>query len=77
MMSQSADSIRTRIDRIRDTALSLEELQRMISEDPEGFVESQGLLGKEAAQDPEVTGHGTIHVCPWQTCQATRMTLDS
>ena len=77
MQTQTVDSIRTRVDSIRDAALSQEDLLRSISDDPEGFVKAQGLLKGDPEHDAARAGHGPIHACPWQTCQATRIMPDS
>ena len=81
MTLQSDNIVRTKVDSIRMEAQSQQAVLEQIESDPEGFLRSRGLLDEQlskATSDMASSAHnsGSVHACPWQTCQATRISLD-
>lgn len=68
-MNVSADALRAKVDHLRFAVYA-------VAVSPvDAIVEL-----KDAAAPPvtEADGHGgTLHMCPWHTCQATRITPDA
>jgi len=77
MSSPSHDEIRNKVDLLSHTIKSDDTLQSEIKENLIEFLRSRGLLEQKYTKvsfpDPETAhGAGSVHMCPWGTCQATR-----
>lgn len=85
MVSHSLSVIRSKLDAIRASATSLGDVEKHIDTDLEDFLRSHGLLDEggqtrsHTHMEQPVSNHcdRVVYSCPWQTCQATRLTLES
>ena len=76
MNLSSADLVRAKIDALRNTAKTGEHLHEEMKVNLTGFLERYGLIDNDQSivrSKPEAYHNsGSIHLCPWHTCAATR-----
>jgi len=75
MSLQTSNIIRSQVDAIRAAANSDDHIQQLIKNDLQGFLDEE--FRSTSLKDPVDQHSGSVHMCPWQTCQATRHGLDT
>ena len=80
MTQDAARQVRAKIDAIRNAAKSDDSLRQRVTEDFDAFLDLFPDLDPGVSigtTPPSSRQTGVIHMCPWQTCQATRANVET